>query len=216
MPKGPADFRRVLSLFVLSFSRFSLFCLKTPLSHRYHAMGKGAFFIHPVSAPLPGQAGVATAAGLEKSAAETPARLVGLSGPTVPLISLIMSIRRNFCGTKGEFVEKPHPASGPKKSSGFLREARGDQVHHPGHRSPKSAVRLDTLDIIARNLGLPAPALLSEELTWEGAKLLPYILERAEWFVQLSNRDRNDILCWLQDTVNVWQRILGNRKEESK
>ena len=46
--------------------------------------------------------------------------------------------------------------------------------------------------------------------------MLPYILERAEWFVQLSNRDRNDILCWLQDTVNVWQRILGNRKEESK
>ena len=85
-------------------------------------------------------------------------------------------------------------------------------------RGPKSqAVFSEKLgDIIARNLGLPAPALLSEELTWEGAKLLPYILERAEWFVQLSNRDRNDILCWLQDTVNVWQRILGNRKEESK
>ena len=127
-----------------------------------------------------------------------------------------MSIRRNFCGTKGEFVEKPHPASGPKKSSGFLREARGTKSTIQAIEAQKSAVRLDTLDIIARNLGLPAPALLSEELTWEGAKLLPYILERAEWFVQLSNRDRNDILCWLQDTVNVWQRILGNRKEESK
>ena len=105
---------------------------------------------------------------------------------------------------------------GPKSQAAFSEKLGVTKSTIQAIEAKKSAVRLDTLDIIARNLGLPAPALLSEELTWEGAKLLPYILERAEWFVQLSNRDRNDILCWLQDTVNVWQRILGNRKEESK
>lgn len=104
---------------------------------------------------------------------------------------------------------------GPKSQAAFSEKLGVTKSTIQAIEAKKSAVRLDTLDIIARNLGLPAPALLSEELTWEGAKLLPYILERAEWFVQLSNRDRNDILCWLQDTVNVWQRILGNRKEES-
>ena len=105
---------------------------------------------------------------------------------------------------------------GPKSQAVFSEKLGVTKSTIQAIEAKKSAVGLDTLDIIARNLGLPAPALLSEELTWEGAKLLPYILERAEWFVQLSNRDRNDILCWLQDTVNVWQRILGNRKEESK
>lgn len=36
-----------------------------------------------------------------------------------------------------ENLSKNLTCSGPKKSSGFLREARGDQVHHPGHRSQK-------------------------------------------------------------------------------
>ena len=83
---------------------------------------------------------------------------------------------------------------GPKSQAAFSEKLGVTKSTIQAIEAKKSAVRLDTLDIIARNLGLPAPALLSEELTWEGAKLLPYILERAEWFVQLSNRDRNDIL----------------------
>ena len=61
---------------------------------------------------------------------------------------------------------------GPKSQAAFSEKLGVTKSTIQAIEAKKSAVRLDTLDIIARNLGLPAPALLSEELTWEGAKLL--------------------------------------------
>lgn len=57
---------------------------------------------------------------------------------------------------------------GPKSQAAFSEKLGVTKSTIQAIEAKKSAVRLDTLDIIARNLGLPAPALLSEELTYLG------------------------------------------------
>lgn len=70
-----------------------------------------------------------------------------------------------------------------------------------------SAARLDTLELISQKLGIPASALLSEDLAQTKPDREEKVLQGLGWFVTLPEADRNMLADWIQESAEVLRRL---------
>lgn len=96
---------------------------------------------------------------------------------------------------------------GRKTQAEFSKELGITKSTVQAIESQKSAVRLDTLEIICEHLELPAGALLSDELNHIEMGVLRHVLRRSEWFVKQSEKIQREYVDWLRRTAELFSAI---------
>lgn len=70
----------------------------------------------------------------------------------------------------------------------------------------RSAIRLDTLELLCGRLGLPVSLLLTQDaFPCQGTLLL--LLSRRPWFSGMSAWEQQAVVQWLRQTTELWGRL---------
>lgn len=78
----------------------------------------------------------------------------------------------------------------------------------------KSAVRLDTLEIICEHLKLPAGALLSDDLEGVSVGALEYVLRQYNWFAEMPKDLQREYVEHLRRSTRLFTKLLDAGEAE--
>lgn len=105
---------------------------------------------------------------------------------------------------------------GPKSQTEFSEELGIAKATIHTIETQRSSFRLDTLEVVCDNLGIPPQILLSDEMDYMESGMLEYLLGRTDWFLKLSPEDQQAYIQWLRHTADLLVRLAEQNREQER
>ena len=82
--------------------------------------------------------------------------------------------------------------------------------------SQRSAIRLDTLELICNSLSISPQEVLSDTAQPLELDLLSRCLERTDWFLMLGPDEQQEYIQWLRHTADLFSRLAGHNGRQGE
>ena len=105
---------------------------------------------------------------------------------------------------------------GNKSQAEFSEELGLAKATIQAIESQRSAIRLDTLELICNSLSISPQEVLSDAAQPLGLDILSRCLERTDWFLMLGPEEQQEYIQWLRHTADLFSRLASHdgRQEE--
>ena len=105
---------------------------------------------------------------------------------------------------------------GNKSQAEFSEELGLAKATIQAIESQRSAIRLDTLELICNSLSISPQEVLSDTAQPLELDLLSRCLERTDWFLMLGPDEQQEYIQWLRHTADLFSRLAGHNERQGE
>jgi len=105
---------------------------------------------------------------------------------------------------------------GNKSQAEFSEELGLAKATIQAIESQRSAIRLDTLELICNSLSISPQEVLSDTAQPLELDLLSRCLERTDWFLMLGPDEQQEYIQWLRHTADLFSRLAGHNGRQGE
>ena len=105
---------------------------------------------------------------------------------------------------------------GSKSQEDFSKEIGVAKATIQAIEAQRTAIRLDTLELICNSLSISPQEVLSDAAQPLGLDILSRCLERTDWFLMLGPDEQQEYIQWLRHTADLFSRLAGHNGRQGE